>query len=277
MFFPVAAIHFFAPLLTLGSTEVAEDVVPLLSLASLLSFITLAGMEIVLGVDNVIMIAITTSRLPLENRYKIQKLGISLAVIVRVGLLCSIKWIMGLTKPLFEVFGHEISGHSLVLILGGLFLIGKATHEIHEKLEQTKEEADQARALTQQNPETPSGPSKPLHGIGYILAQILLIDIVFSFDSVITAVGMSNQIWIMIAAVVAAAFVMMVFSRAVSVFVDKHPTMKMLALAFLILIGVLLVAEGLGHHIDKGYIYFAMAFALAVEGVNIRMSKLKNG
>ena len=247
------------------TAPVSGEVPPLLSWASLVSLITLSVLEIVLGIDNVIVIAITTSKLDPNIRFKIQRLGIALAIFVRIMLLCSISWIMSLTKPLFAVGGHEFSGRDLVLLIGGLFLIAKATHEIHEKLEPNKrEKSDEVGDLA---------PAKPSVSIPYILIQILLIDIIFSLDSVITAVGMSNQLPVMITAVIIASLVMMIFSKTVSEFVEKHPTMKVLALAFLILIGAMLVGESVGQHIPKGYLYFAMAFALGVESVNIRMRK----
>ena len=248
----------------LGAAHAHEA--PLLSLASLISLVTLASLEIVLGIDNVIVIAITTSKLDPSVRFKVQRLGIGLAVFVRIALLCSINFIMRLTTPLFSAMGHDVTGRDLVLICGGLFLIAKATREIHEKFEPEP---------TKERDET-EGDRPPIAvsaNIPYILMQILLIDIIFSLDSVITAVGMSNQLSVMIAAVIIASVVMLVSSKSVSQFVERHPTMKVLALAFLILIGTMLVAEGIGQPIPKGYLYFAMAFSLAVEGVNIKARK----
>ncbi|MFN8060023.1 MAG: TerC family protein [Vicinamibacterales bacterium] len=232
----------------------------LFSLAGLVSLVTLAALEIVLGIDNVIFIAILAGRLPEADRASARRAGIAVAVVSRIMLLLGITWVMGLTAPLFQAFGVEFTGKALILLGGGLFLIGKATSEIHEKLEGAAD-----------------APTARRSG-GYprfwsVVLQIMVIDIVFSLDSVITAVGMTNHVPVMIAAVIVAAAVMMVFATAVSDFVHRHPTIKMLALAFLLLIGVMLVAEGFGQHVDKGYIYFAMAFSLGVELLNLRMRK----
>jgi predicted tellurium resistance membrane protein TerC len=237
----------------------AAPAAPLWSAASLISLATLASLEIVLGIDNVIFIAILSGRLPKEQQARARRLGISMAVISRLALLLGISWVMGLTQPLFAVMGQAISGKQLILLLGGLFLIGKATYEIHDKLEGDEHHA--------------GGPAKAAASLASVVAQIMLIDIVFSLDSVITAVGMTPHVPIMMVAVVLAAIVMLVFAGPISNFVAKHPTMKMLALAFLILIGVMLVAEAFGQHIDKGYIYFAMAFSLLVELLNMRLRK----
>jgi predicted tellurium resistance membrane protein TerC len=214
---------------------------------------TLTGLEIILGIDNIIFIAILVSKLPKDKQQKARILGLSLAMATRILLLLSLFWIMKLTRPLFELFGHGLSGRDLILILGGLFLIAKATLEIHNDIE-------------------PCNSTKTIKAaknfIG-VLVQIALLDIIFSLDSVITAVGMANQIEIMILAVVIAVIVMMAASKTISDFIDAHPTLKMMALSFLILVGVALVADGVGFHIPKGYIYFAMAFALAVESLNI--------
>jgi predicted tellurium resistance membrane protein TerC len=236
-----------------GAGVVVHD---LWSVQSLISFATLAALEIVLGIDNVIFIAILAGRLPRELQAKARRMGISLAVITRILLLFSISWVMGLSQPLFELFGQTVTGKQLILIGGGLFLIGKATFEIHDKLE-GEEHAEKAAVVAAT--------------LGSVLFQILLIDMVFSLDSVITAVGMAQHIEIMIAAVMVSAGVMLVFAGPISNFVARHPTMKMLALAFLILIGVLLVAEAFDQHIDRGYIYFAMAFSITVELLNMRM------
>lgn len=216
---------------------------------------TLTLLEIVLGIDNIIFISILTGRLPAESQPRARMLGLAMAMLSRIGLLFSLTWVMGLTRPLFEVFQREISGRDLILFLGGLFLLAKSTHEIHEKLE--GEEAQHQA-------------SKRKAGFGSIILQIMILDVVFSLDSVITAVGMSDQIWIMITAVMIAVGFMMVFSGAISDFVHRHPTVKMLALSFLLLIGVSLVAEGFHHHIPKGYIYFAMAFSVFVEMLNLK-------
>jgi predicted tellurium resistance membrane protein TerC len=224
-----------------------------------ISFATLAAMEIVLGIDNIVFLSILAGRLPAEQQGRARRIGLLLALGMRILLLLTISWLMGLTRPLFSVLGHEISGRDLILLLGGLFLIAKATHEIHDKLE-VKHEA--------------GGPAKgAAASFGMVLAQIALLDIVFSLDSVITAVGMVGELEIMIAAVVASIAVMLFFAGPVGNFVNRHPTMKMLALSFLLLIGVMLVAEGFGQHVPKGYVYFAMAFSLAVELLNMRVRR----
>lgn len=228
----------------------------LFSVTSLVSLATLASLEIVLGIDNVIFIAILSGRLPKEQQAKARQLGIGMAVITRILLLLSISWVMGLTRPLFSLAGMAVSGKQLILILGGLFLIGKSTFEIHDKLEGGEHGASAGKAVA-----TMSG----------VIIQIMLVDMVFSLDSVITAVGMTSHVPIMIVAVLAAAAMMLVFAGPISDFVHRHPTIKVLALAFLILIGVMLVAEGFGQHVNKGYIYFAMAFSLLVELINMRM------
>jgi predicted tellurium resistance membrane protein TerC len=228
------------------------------SLQSLISLLTLMSLEIILGIDNVIFIAILAGKLPREQQGKARRLGIAMAVISRIALLLGITWVMRLTQPLFSVFEYAFSGKQLILLGGGLFLIAKATYEIHDKLEGAEEHGKTASAAK---------------ALAAVVLQIMVIDIVFSLDSVITAVGMTPHIELMIIAVVAAAAVMLIFSGPISDFVHKHPTFKMLALAFLILIGVMLVAEGFGQHIDKGYIYFAMAFSLVVEVLNMRMRR----
>jgi len=230
----------------------------LFSLRSLISVLTLSALEIVLGIDNVIFIAILSGRLPRDQQARARRLGIAMAVISRIALLLSISWVMGLTKPLFTIMDWTITGKQLILLIGGLFLIAKATFEIHDKLEGEEHEVTVSRAA---------------NALTAVVLQIMVIDIVFSLDSVITAVGMTPHIELMIVAVIAAALVMLVFAGPISDFVSKHPTFKMLALAFLILIGVMLVAEGFGQHIDKGYIYFAMAFSLVVEVLNMRMRR----
>ncbi|MBI3803699.1 MAG: TerC family protein [Nitrospirae bacterium] len=218
---------------------------------------TLTALEIVLGIDNIIFISILAGKLPAAAQAKARTVGLMLAMVTRVGLLFSLTWIMRLTTPLFTLFAHDISGRDLILLGGGLFLIAKSTHEIHERLE--GEEAHAAgRSAT---------------SFASVIIQISLLDIVFSLDSVITAVGMANQIAIMVLAVVIAVIFMIFFSGAISDFVHRHPTVKMLALAFLLLIGVTLIAEGLGQHISKGYIYFAMAFSVFVEMLNLKMRK----
>ena len=221
-----------------------------------LSLVTLTAMEIVLGIDNVIFISILVDKLPRGQQTSARRLGLSLALILRLGLLFAITWIMGLTAPFFTVIGNEISGRDLILIGGGLFLIAKATREIHENLEVVHAEH-----------KAPSGRS----AFGIILVQILALDIVFSLDSVITAVGMAQHISVMVVAMVVAVGVMLAFSGSVAAFVNRHPSMKMLALSFLLLIGVVLVADGMGQHVGKGYIYFAMAFSFGVELLNMRV------
>jgi predicted tellurium resistance membrane protein TerC len=220
-----------------------------------LSLVTLSAMEIVLGIDNVVFIAILTARLPAARQAVARRAGMTLALAMRIGLLFALSWLMGLTRPLFSVAGQEFSGRDLILILGGLFLVFKATWEIYDKLE-----AD--------HPAAPGAGSRA--GFAWTLVQILLLDIVFSLDSVITAVGMANELPIMIAAMVIAMLVMLASMGAVAGFVERHPSVKILALSFLILIGVMLVAEGMGQHVSKGYIYFAMAFSLLVELLNMR-------
>jgi predicted tellurium resistance membrane protein TerC len=224
-----------------------------------ISLFTLTALEIVLGIDNIIFISILAGKLPAEQQDKARKLGLSLALITRILLLCSISWVMSLTKVLFvlPVMHVDVTGKSLILLVGGLFLIGKSVVEIHEKLEGP-------------DGHDTGGGKKGASFQGTII-QILLLDIVFSLDSVITAVGMANHLWVMIAAVVIALGVMLVFAKSISDFVNRHPTLKMLALSFLILIGVMLVGESLGQHIPKGYIYFSMAFAFGVEMLNLRL------
>ena len=225
-----------------------------------ISLLSLSAMEIVLGIDNIVFISILSSKLPKESQARARSLGLTLALGMRIGLLLTISWMMSLIEPLFHVFGRGISGRDLILLAGGVFLVAKAVYEIHDKLEGSELEAQ-----------------KPGQGasFGMVLIQILLLDIVFSLDSVITAVGMAPAISIMMLAMIIAVGVMLIFAGPISHFVEKHPTMKVLALSFLLLIGVVLVADGLGQHISKGYIYFAMAFALGVELVNLRMRKRK--
>jgi predicted tellurium resistance membrane protein TerC len=220
---------------------------------------TLTALEIVLGVDNIIFISILVGRLPVESRQRARVIGLALAMLTRILLLLTLAWIMGLTQPLFEVLGADISGRDIILVSGGLFLLWKSVHEIHNALEgEAGHEGGAARA-----------------GFAAVIAQIAVIDIVFSLDSVITAIGMVDQVWVMVVAMVIAMLVMLYFAGPIGRFVEKHPTIKILALSFLILIGVMLVAEGLGQHIDKGYIYAAMAFAVVVEMINMQIRRPK--
>ena len=221
-----------------------------------ISLVTLTGLEIVLGIDNIIFISILAGKLPVEQQQKARQLGLMLALVSRLLLLASIAWMAKLTTPLFTLFDHGVSGRDLILIIGGLFLLAKSTHEIHEKLEGV---------------DGGHNPAKGAVKFSSVLVQIALLDVVFSLDSVITAVGMAQHLGVMVAAVVIAMGVMLLAARAISDFVNRHPTLKVLALSFLILIGVTLVAEGTGAHISKGYVYFAMAFSLGVEAINIRM------
>jgi len=221
----------------------------------LVALATLTALEIVLGVDNLVFIAIVSARLPERQQPLARRLGLALALVTRVLLLLTLSWIMGLTRPMFSVGGHGVSGRDLILLLGGLFLIAKATWEIYAKVEGVGEDAHARGAR---------------RGMVGVVVQIMILDIVFSLDSVITAVGMVDDIPIMVTAIVLAMAVMLLAMDAVSRFVEDHPSVKILALSFLILIGVVLVADGLGHHLPKGYVYFPMAFALGVELLNLR-------
>lgn len=237
-----------------------------LTAQNLTSLFTLTAMETVLGIDNIIFIAILVGRLPKESQKKTRNIGISLALIIRVLLLFSISWIMTLTNPLFSILEQTFSGRDLILLLGGLFLVAKSTFEIHHKVEGDPQiHLHEAESVGHKKTVSPR----------WMLFQILLLDIVFSLDSVITAVGMANHIPIMITAMILSMMIMLVSAGSISNFVDKHPTIKILALSFLILIGVMLIAESFGAHVSKGYIYFAMAFSLAVELINMRY-RLKN-
>jgi predicted tellurium resistance membrane protein TerC len=220
-----------------------------------IALVTLTVLEVVLGIDNIIFISILAGKLPSDQQRRARLIGLALAMIMRIALLFSLTWVMRLTTPLFGVFGQEISGRDLILIVGGLFLLGKSTYGIHDKLEGAAAHGAGPRGAS----------------FGSTLVQIMLLDIVFSLDSVITAVGMANQVGVMVAAVVIAVAVMMVSAGTISDFVDRHPTVKMLALSFLLLIGMSLVAEGFEQHISKGYIYFAMGFSVFVEMLNLRL------
>jgi len=221
---------------------------------SWIALLTLTALEIVLGIDNVVFLSILAGKLPPDERARARRLGLGLAMFLRIALLFALSWVIRLTAPWFSVLGKEISGRDLILIGGGLFLIAKSTYEIHHKLEDAQE-----------SPDTTARAS-----FAAVLAQILALDVVFSLDSVITAVGMASEIGVMVTAVVAAVGFMMLFAGAIGEFVERHPTVKMLALSFLLLIGTALVADGLDHHIPKGYIYFAMGFSVFVEGLNLR-------
>jgi len=231
-------------------------VTELLTTENLIAFLTLTLLEIVLGIDNIVFISILTARVEPSRRAGTRRIGLALAMLMRIGLLFAISWVMQLDQELFNVFEQSVSGRDLILLGGGLFLIGKATWEIHDKLEGAGHEAS-------------SGAGGA--AVGGVLVQIMLLDMVFSLDSVITAVGMARSITVMVAAVVVSVGVMLVFANAIGDFIERHPTMKVLALSFLILIGVLLVAEGFHQHLNRGYVYFAMAFSLSVELLNVRL------
>jgi predicted tellurium resistance membrane protein TerC len=223
------------------------------------ALVTLTALEIVLGIDNIIFISILVGRLPAQQRQRARILGLSLAMVTRIMLLLSLVWVMGLTRPLFSVFSEEISGRDIILFGGGLFLLAKSTMEIHQSLEGAES----------------GGQGPTLASFAGVLVQIALIDIVFSLDSVITAVGLAQHVPVMVLAIVIAVLVMMWAARPISNFVDAHPTVKVLALSFLVLIGVALIGEGLDFHIPKGYIYFAMAYALVVEMLNLKLRKAR--
>ncbi|MCS7265997.1 MAG: TerC family protein [Armatimonadetes bacterium] len=222
---------------------------------ALTALAALTAMEIVLGIDNIVFIAIVASKLPIHQQPKARLMGLTVALVMRLALLLTLKWLIGLTKPFATFMGIPISGKSLILVLGGLFLIGKSTYEIHDKLE-GPEHREQFASPT----------SFPL-----VVAQIVMIDLVFALDSVITAIGMARQLWVMVTAIVIAMVIMLLSAGTISHFINRHPTLKILALSFLLLIGVMLVAEGLGKHIERGYIYFAMGFSLFVELLNMRL------
>ena len=222
-----------------------------------IALLTLTALELVLGIDNIVFISILVDKLPKDQQEKARRIGLFMAMFMRIGLLLVLSWIIGLVAPLFTVLGNEISGRDLILIGGGLFLIWKSTGEIHQSMEGEAEHAAAPVAAT----------------FGAVIVQIMIVDMVFSLDSIITAVGMVDEVAVMIAAVVLSVGLMMVFAGAIGRFVSTHPTIKMLALAFLVVVGVVLIAEGFGQHVPKGYIYFAMAFSLGVEMLNIRMRR----
>jgi predicted tellurium resistance membrane protein TerC len=222
-----------------------------------IAFFTLTALELVLGIDNIIFISILVDKLPKEKQELARRLGLFMAMFMRIGLLLLLSWIVGLTEPVISMFGFDISGRDLILISGGLFLIWKSTGEVHQLLE--GEEGGESRSV-----------ASSFFGV---IVQIMIIDLVFSLDSIITAVGMVSEVAVMIAAVVASVGLMMLFAGAIGRFVSDHPTIKMLALSFLVVVGVVLIADGFGHHVPKGYIYFAMAFSVGVEMLNIRLRK----
>ena len=251
------------------------DIMALLSVDSLVALLTLTALEIVLGIDNVIFIAVLSDRLPEAQRVSTRNIGLALAMVMRIMLLLTIFWVMRLTTPLFELpFVTEtlqdstgavttpltISGRDLILIVGGLFLLATSTFEIHHMMEGPSKSSTKGTGAT----------------VGSVLTQIVLLDVVFSLDSVITAIGMTDHVWVMIVAVVVSVAVMIAFAGSVSRFVAKHPSMKTLALSFLVMIGVLLVADGLGQHLPRGYVYFAMTFSLVVEFINLRVGARKS-
>lgn len=234
------------------------DILPLLSDPELwIAFFTLTALELVLGIDNIIFISILVDRLPRSSREKARKIGLFFAMFMRIGLLLVLSWIVGATEPLFAVLGKPVSPRDLILLGGGVFLLWKSTQEIHQLLEGAEEGHVNVVKAT----------------FAAIIFQIIVIDLVFSLDSIITAVGMVDNVVVMIAAVVASVGLMMVFAKSIGGFVSDHPTIKMLALSFLLVVGMALVAEGFGHHVPKGYIYFAMAFSLGVEMLNLRLRK----
>ena len=231
----------------------------IITIENIIALLTLIGLEVVLGVDNIVVLAILTGKLDPAHRKEARIIGLSLAMIMRILLLLSIRWIIQLTEPLFVVFHHAVSGRDLILLAGGLFLIAKGTYEIHEKMEGEDDTTKAGRHVA----------------TSFFIAviQIVVVDLVFSLDSVITAVGMSNHIGIMITAIIVAVFIMMAFTGAVSHLIERHPTIKMLALSFLLLVGIMLVADGIGKHNERGYIYFAMGFSLFVEIINTRLAR----
>jgi predicted tellurium resistance membrane protein TerC len=232
----------------------------LLTVENAISLLSLSAMEIVLGIDNIVFIAILAQKVPRDKRSRVRRIGLVLALGMRLGLLATLSFVMSLTSPLFTIFGQELSGRDLVLLMGGLFLLGKSTHEIYEKLEVDQTEEGGAGGSGRGN-------------VASVLAQIMVLDIVFSLDSVITAVGMAQHMAIMVVAMLIAVGVMLIFADGISEFINRHPSMKILALSFLMLIGALLLAEAFDKHVNKGYIYFAMSFALLIELLNMRFRK----
>lgn len=238
-----------------------------LNTESLAALVSLTAMEVVLGIDNIVFISIVAAKLPPSQRQRIVRLGVLAALVLRVGLLSMLSWLMSLTTPLLVVLGNELTGRDLILLAGGLFLIFKATRELYAKVE-GQEEQD-AAAASELDDEV-ADLKKKKRGSMSVILQILAIDLIFSLDSIITAVGMAQALWVMVTAMVIAVLSMMLFANAVGGFVEKHPSVKVLALSFLLMIGTMLVADGLGTHVPKGYVYFAMAFSLSVELLNLR-------
>ncbi|MCU0701527.1 MAG: TerC family protein [Myxococcaceae bacterium] len=236
---------------------------PVISTEAIAALVSLTAMEIVLGIDNIVFISIVAAKLPVADRQKIVRLGIIAALVLRIGLLSMLSWLMGLTTPLITVLGNELTGRDLILLGGGLFLIFKATRELYSKVEGHEEEDAMAA-------EAAGDPKAKSKGVTSVILQILAIDLIFSLDSIITAVGMAQALWVMVVAMVIAVLSMMLFANAVGSFVEKHPSVKVLALSFLLMIGTMLVADGLGTHVPKGYVYFSMAFSLGVELLNLR-------
>jgi len=243
------------------------DFRPLLTGEGLVSLLSLVALEIVLGIDNIVFIAILSERIDARRRPTLRRTGLGLALFMRLALLGSLSWLMSLTRPLFSVAGADLSGRDLVLLGGGLFLIAKSAHELFQRSEEAEGEASGPLGMGEAG-----GPASGRRNgnFGLLLAQILVLDIVFSLDSVITAVGMARQLSIMTLAMVIAVVIMLIAANAVSEFITRHPSLKVLALSFLLMVGVLLVADAFGKHIPKGYVYFAMAYALGVELFNIR-------
>jgi predicted tellurium resistance membrane protein TerC len=237
-----------------------------LSTEALAALISLTAMEVVLGIDNIVFISIIAAKLPAAERTRIVRIGVLAALVLRVGLLSTLNWLMQLTQPLVAVLTKSFSGRDLILLAGGLFLIFKATRELYAKVE-GKEEEDAAAAK-----EVGDGTARKRKGAASVILQILAIDLIFSLDSIITAVGMAQALWVMVTAMVVAVLSMMAFANSVGTFVERHPSVKVLALSFLLMIGTMLVADGFGSHVPKGYIYFAMAFSLSVELLNLRRS-----
>ncbi len=250
---------YITPILAEGAAHGGgEAITSLMSGQAAIALVTLTILEIVLGIDNIIFISVLADKLPAEQQNKARVVGLALAMIMRILLLFSLSWVIGLTEPWFTVVDQAISGRDVILILGGLFLMAKSTYEIHDKLEGEEGHASKRVAAS----------------FASVIVQIMLLDIVFSLDSVITAVGMVDELWVMVAAVIISVAIMMLSAESISAFVQKHPTVKMLALSFLLLIGMSLILEGFDHHIPKGYIYFAMGFSVFVEMINLRVRRV---